>query len=315
MKKFGLLLLALCAVSFAIAQEDEDGSTMNQPIDRAPAEFAWEQLEVNELSDPIPYAPIRQADVMYYYTIWRTIDLREKVNHPLYFPTEVRGTWRSLAQTIFDAVDMDNPDKSEGVLPIYSDDMCTMPTPREELKGNLAVSYPVPNFDPETGEEIGTKDMVIQFEAKEITSYNIKEIWYFDKQESRLKYQILTLEPILEYERPNTSSFSGYDEEPQEDEEDVQNPLTKKRVGYIYYSELRPFLARQEVFNVKNNAQRLSFDDLLTWKRYFSSLIYKEANTYDREIQDYIANARDQRIESEKITEKLRTMESDLWEF
>lgn len=288
---------------------------MNQPIDRAPAEFAWEQLEVNELSDPIPYAPIRQADVMYYYTIWRTIDLREKVNHPLYFPTEVRGTWRSLAQTIFDAVDMDNPDKSEGVLPIYSDDMCTMPTPREELKGNLAVSYPVPDFDPETGEEIGTKDMVIQFEAKEITSYNIKEIWYFDKQESRLKYQILTLEPILEYERPNTSSFSGYDEEPQEDEEDVQNPLTKKRVGYIYYSELRPFLARQEVFNVKNNAQRLSFDDLLTWKRYFSSLIYKEANTYDREIQDYIANARDQRIESEKITEKLRTMESDLWEF
>ncbi|MCR4857201.1 MAG: gliding motility protein GldN [Bacteroidales bacterium] len=315
MKKFGLLLLALCAVSFAIAQEDEDGSTMNQPIDRAPAEFAWEQLEVNELSDPIPYAPIRQADVMYYYTIWRTIDLREKVNHPLYFPTEVRGTWRSLAQTIFDAVDMDNPDKSEGVLPIYSDDMCTMPTPREELKGNLAISYPVPDFDPETGEEIGTKDMVIQFEAKEITSYNIKEIWYFDKQESRLKYQILTLEPILEYERPNTSSFSGYDEEPQEDEEDVQNPLTKKRVGYIYYSELRPFLARQEVFNVKNNAQRLSFDDLLTWKRYFSSLIYKEANTYDREIQDYIANARDQRIESEKITEKLRTMESDLWEF
>lgn len=315
MKKFGLLLLALCAVSFAFAQEDEDGSTMNQPIDRAPAEFAWEQMEVNELSDPIPYAPIRQADVMYYYTIWRTIDLREKVNHPLYFPTEVRGTWRSLAQTIFDAIDMDNPDKSEGVLPIYSDDMCTMPTPREELKGNLAVSYPVPDFDPETGEEIGTKDMVIEFEAKEIISYNVKEIWYFDKQESRLKYQILTLEPILEYERPNTSSFSGYDEEPQEDEEDVQNPLTKKRVGYIYYNELRPFLAKQEVFNVKNNAQRLSFDDLLTWKRYFSSLIYKEANTYDREIQDYIANARDQRIESEKITERLRTLESDLWEF
>ena len=307
--------MAVFALNFAFAQEDEDGSTMNQPLDRAPAEYPWQQVEVNELSDPIPYAPIRQADVMYYYTIWRTIDLREKVNHPLYFPTEVRGTWRSLAQTILDAIDMENPEKTEGILPLYSDDMCTMPTPREELKGNLAVSYPVPDFDPETGEEIGTKDMVIQFEAKEIISYNIKEIWYFDKQESRLKYQILTLEPILEYERPNTSSFSGYDEEPQEDEEDVQNPLTKKRVGYIYYNELRPFLAKQEVFNVKNNAQRLSFDDLLTWKRYFSSLIYKEANTYDREIQDYIANARDQRIESEKITERLRTLESDLWEF
>ena len=100
----------------------------------------------------------------------------------------------------------------------------------------------------------------------------------------------------------------------EEDDEGVDAPLTKRKVGYIYYSELRPFLAKQEVFNVQNNAQRLSFDDLLTWKRDFSSLIYKEANVYDRDIADYIANARDQRIESERITDKLRTFESDLWE-
>ncbi len=316
MKKFGLLFFAIFAATMVFAQDDEydDGSTMSQPINRAPAEFAWEQVEVGEFSDPVPYAPIRQADVMYYYTIWRTIDLREKVNHPLYFPTEVRGTWRSLAQVIFDACDMDHPERTEDVLPIYTDDMCTMPTSRDELAGILAYTYSIADYDEETGEEIGTKDMVIQFEAKEVISYNVKEIWYFDKQESRYKYQILTLEPIIEYERPNTSS-NIFDDEVQEDEEDVKNPLTKKRVGYIYYNELRPFLAKQEVFNVQNNAQRLSFDDLLTWKREFSSLIYKEANVYDREIQDYIANARDQRLESEIITDRLRTLESDLWEF
>ena len=91
--------------------------------------------------------------------------------------------------------------------------------------------------------------------------------------------------------------------------------MMKKRVGYIYYNELRPFLAKQEVFNVKNNAARLSFDDLITWKRDFSSLIYKESNVYDRDISDYIANSRDQRIESERITDKLRNFEHDLWEF
>lgn len=313
MKKFGLLLFAVCAFSFAFAQEDEDGSTMNQPIDRAPAEYPWKQVEVNELSDPIPYAPIRQADVMAYYTIWRTIDLREKVNHPLYFPTEVRGTWRSLAQTILDAIDMDNEEATEGTLPLYSDDMCTMPYSRDDIKGIMSYSYEMAQIDPETMEETGTQTVTINFDAKEITCYNIKEIWYFDKQESRFKYQILTIQPIFEYERPNTSS--DYDEESNDDEEAVSTPLTKRMLGYIYYDELRPFLAKQEVFNVKNDAQRLSFDDLLTWKRYFSSLIYKESNTYDREIQDYIANARDQRIESEKITERLRTFESDLWEF
>ena len=50
-------------------------------------------------------------------------------------------------------------------------------------------------------------------------------------------------------------------------------------------------------------------------KRDFSSLIYKESNVYDRDIQEYIANSRDQRIESERITENLRKFESDLWEF
>ena len=96
MKKFGLLLLGLLAATFVFAQDDEYGSTMDQPV-RKPAEFAWEQVDVGEFSDPVAYAPIRQADVMYYYTVWRTIDLREKVNHPLYFPSETKGTWRSLA--------------------------------------------------------------------------------------------------------------------------------------------------------------------------------------------------------------------------
>lgn len=315
MKKFGLLLLAICAATFVFAQDDEEGSTMNQPINRAPAEFPWTQQEVGDFSDPVPYAPIRQADVMYYYTIWRTIDLREKVNHPLYFPTEVRGTWRSLAQTIFDACDIEHPEITEGVLPIYTDDMCTMPTSREEIQSILAQSIPIPIIDPESGEPTGeTRDQVLPFEAKDVTFYNIKEIWYFDKQESRFKYQILTLEPIIEYEKPVFSTDIFAEEPEEEDDEGVDAPLTKRKVGYIYYSELRPFLAKQEVFNVQNNAQRLSFDDLLTWKRDFSSLIYKEANVYDRDIADYIANARDQRIESERITDKLRTFESDLWE-
>ena len=312
MKKFGLLLIGIFAFSFAFAQEDEEGSTMQQPINRAPAEFAWEQVDVGDFSDPVPYAPIRQADVMYYYTIWRTIDLREKVNHPLYFPTEVRGTWRSLAQTIFDAIDMDHPDRTEDVLPVYTDDMCLEPTPRGDLRGNLAISYNIDDIDIETGEVIGTKPVEIPFEPKDIISYNIKEIWYFDKQTSTFKTQILTLEPIMEYVRPNTSS--NYDEEGQ-DNENVSEAPVKKRIGYIYYSELRPFLAKQEVYNVRNNAQRLSFDDLLTWKREFASLIYKQANVYDREIQEYITNSRDQRIESERITDELRKFESDLWEF
>ena len=310
MKKFTLFVMMLLAATFAFAQEDDmDGSTLEQPV-RKPMEMPWEQVNTGDFTDPVAYPPVRQADVMYYWTVWRIIDLREKVNHPLYFPTEQRGTWRSLGQTIFDAIDISNPEKSEGVLPVYSDEMCTLPYSRDELQTLISQVMTIPEID-EDGEEIGTKELVIQFEPKEIINYRVKEVWYFDKQYSTFRVQILEIEPIIEYDRP--TSNSSYDEE--EDQEAVAANKTQKRLGYIYYNELRPFLAKQEVFNVKNQAARLSFDDLITWKRDFSSLIYKESNVYDREIQDYIANSRDQRIESERITDKLRTFEHDLWEF
>jgi gliding motility associated protien GldN len=312
MKKFKLIAMLLLAATFAFAQEDEiDGSTLEQPI-RKPVETVWEQMNVGEFAEPIAYPPVRQADVMYYWTIWRTIDLREKINHPLYFPAEVRGTWRSLGQTIFDAIDIGNTERTEGVLPVYSDEMCTYPYSRDEIQGLISNVSTIAEID-EEGEEIGTKELIIQFEPKEIISYNVKEVWYFDKQYSTFRVQILEIEPIIEYERPNNNN-SFYDDEEQ-DAEDVKANMMKKRVGYIYYNELRPFLAKQEVFNVKNNAARVSFDDLITWKRDFSSLIYKESNVYDRDISDYIANSRDQRIESERITDKMRTFEHDLWEF
>ena len=311
MKKLTLFAMMLLAACFAFAQDDDiDGSTLDQPV-RRPVETPWEQVNTGDFTEPIAYTPVRQADVMYYWTIWRIIDLREKVNHPLYFPAEQRGTWRSLAQTIFDAIALTDPEKTEDVLPIYSDEMCTMPYSREEVQGILSQTSTIDDID-DDGEVIGTKELIQQFEAKEVIKYRLKEVWYFDKQYSTFKVQILEIEPIIEYEKPNNNSSYGDDEQ---EPEDVAANMVQKRVGYIYYNELRPFLARQEVFNVKNQAARLSFDDLITWKRDFSSLIYKESNVYDRDIQDYIANSRDQRIESERITDKLRTFEHDLWEF
>jgi gliding motility associated protien GldN len=313
MKKFSLLLLTIFAATFAFAQEEGefDGSTMAQPV-RKPVEMPWTQENTGEFSEPVPFAYQRQADVMYYHVIWRRIDLRDKKNHPLYFPTEVKGTWRSLAQTIFDAIDFANPDNADA-LPIYDDEYCTIPYSREEVQTSLTLTKQQPIVDPETGDIIDYQETYESFEAKNIMAYNIKEVWFFDKRTSKYYVRILEIEPILEYERETTGS-GNYDED-MGDEDMVHGQKTRRLLGHIYYEELRPFLVKQEVFNTKNNAQRLSYDDLLTFKRDFNGYIYAEDNVYGRQIQDYIANARDQMIESERITDKLRTYESDLWEF
>lgn len=314
MKKIVLSLFAICLTINIFAQEDTTGSTMVQPV-RKPVEFAWEQTEVGEFSNPVSYVHQRNADVMYYHTIWRTIDLREKMNHPLYFPQEVRGTLRSLAQVIFDAVDIKNPE-NENAMPIYSDEYCTMPMSREDVKACLVNVKHMEQIDPETFEVIGDLEYEEEFTSAQVLLYRVKEIWFFDKKRSVLEVRILEIEPMIEYEREGDGREPNPEEVQEDDEEDVGPLKSKKRVGFILYDELRPFLAQQEVFNQKNNAARLSLDDLITWKREFSSFIYQEQNVYnDRQIDEYITNARDQRIESDKITDKIRTFEHDLWEF
>ncbi len=310
MKKFSLLIAILSAGLFTYAQED--GSTLEQPV-RTPVEFPWVQEDVGDFSDPVQYVHQRQNDVMYSFTIWRTIDLREKMNHPLYFPVDRRGTWRSLGQVILDAVDARNPE-NENALPLYYDEFCTNPIPRENILSVLSHSYSTEQIDPDTYEVIGSIDVVNEHAASEILFYNVKEVWFFDKQRSVQDVRILEIEPMIEYERPTNQSY----DQPVTDfeEEEVRAATSIKRVGYIYYNELRPFLAQQEVYNVKNNSQRISLDDCITWKRQFNSYIIAEGNPYgDRQIQEYITNARDQRIESENITNKIRVMEHDLWEF
>ncbi len=301
----------LATLAFAQVEEDTTGSTMAQPV-RKPVEFAWQQEEVGPFSEPISYVYQRNADVMYYHTIWRQIDLREKMNHPLYFPQETRGTWRSMAQVIFDALDVQNTERTDA-LPIYSDEYCTLPMSREDVKASLVEIKHTEQIDPETYEVIGEIEYPEPFTASQVLLYRVKEIWFFDKKRSLLDVRILELEPMIEYEKETNA---GEPRPGEEEEEAVGAIKTKKRVGYILYDELRPYLAQQEVYNPKNNAQRVSLDDLMTWKREFSSYIYQEQNVYnDRQIDEYMSNARDQRIESERITEKIRKFEHDLWEF
>ena len=312
MKKITLFLIILSFSWVIFAQQD--GSTLEQPV-RPPVEMPWAQEDVGDFSDPIRYVHQRQADVMYAYTIWRKIDLRERMNHPLYFPVGERGTWRSLARVIFDAIDLKNPDNTNA-LPLYRDEFCTEPVPRDQILGAMSKSRQIQDIDIETLEVIGTRELIEEFDPSEVFSYRIKEVWFFDKKRSLQEVRILQIQPIFEVERDLSNQAQYQDNPNQNDEDFVDLPRTDRRLGYIFYDELRPYLAQQEVYNVKNFAQRLSLDDILTWKRMFSSYIYAENNAYsDREISQYIINARDQMIESENITNKIRKSEHDLWEF
>ena len=67
----------------------------------------------------------------------------------------------------------------------------------------------------------------------------------------------------------------------------------------MYFPSCRPYFARNDVYNFKNDAERRSLDDIF-WKRQFTSTIVKESNVHDRSIDQYLHGI-DALVEAEKI--------------
>jgi len=301
MKKTVFLIILCVTFSFVFSQTN-DTQTL------APLTVPWEIIEVDEYPGVVPYPVVKQNDVMWSLTIWREIDLREKRNHGLYFPTEPQGVYKSLGQVIIDAIDMDNPGNTDA-LTVYSDEYCTKKYDRTEIGNALKNSKKLMRFDPDTGEPIGEIEVPDPLKVSQIMSYRLKEVWFFDKNRGELNVRILEIEPFFEYEK-DSGGNSG------DDDDMIDDNKSRRRLGFIKYDELRPYLAKQLYYLPHNSALQVTFDDVLTWKRYFSSYIIAEGNYYNnREIQDYITNPRDQRLESEKILNQIRTFESELWEY
>lgn len=83
---------------------------------------------------------------------------------------------------------------------------------------------------------------------------------------------------------------------------------------WVYYPHAREILKKGQAFNNRNTSKYISFDDIINSRR-FSSMIYKEENVYEnREVKDYIKNNSFMRLlESERIKEKIRNFEHDMW--
>lgn len=239
----------------------------------------------------VPYTYLREADVQWSKRIWRTLDLKEKKNHPLYFPTVRINNRRSLSQVLLDGI------LNDGTITAYDgfDDEFKKPLTKAEVNEKVAPkSDTVYIENPETGVS-EPKVVTSEFKPESIKKYRIKEDWFFDKQRSVMDVRIVGLCPL------------------QDVMDDQGNFKALKPLFWIYFPEARYVFANAEVFNRKNDAERRTFEDIF-WKRDFSSYIYKEANVYDRDISEY-KSGMDALLESEKIKEEIFNYEHDQWEY
>jgi gliding motility associated protien GldN len=94
------LLISLFTLSLIIAINI---NSQSQILDSPPQDGLFPDIGMID-KKPVPYPPLRKADIMWSKRIWRVIDMREKINQPFYYPLEPHNGWRSFMQIIMDAL-------------------------------------------------------------------------------------------------------------------------------------------------------------------------------------------------------------------
>jgi gliding motility associated protien GldN len=236
-----------------------------------------EQMQRLSNKKYLEYPYVDEKDIMWSKVVYEEIDLSEKFNHPLYFPKDgLYSTERkSLWYTIREAI----------------------------LNGNIKNIYndANPNFTELFDRDTYLKRLenregpeVVPLKSMDIVSYKIKGIWYVDKRFGEMRFRLLGIMP------------RGKDMNNLSNDEPVD-------LFWLWYKDLRPTLHKQLVFDDRNNSSRITFDQLLTSRR-FTARIFALDNVFnDRPVDQYVDDPFMQLMESERLKNVIRDFEQDLW--
>lgn len=283
MKKL-VVYLGVVVFLLIVAEKQSDAQIVNG---------AFKRTDIIQ-KKPMPLPSVRESDVFWSKKIWRIIDLREKINLPLYYPTVAMDGRMNLISLLLDGIENGQITPYDASL----DDDFKVPMSFEQVKASFGAEATVEEkIDFDTGE----RTMVtIQGEMRpnDIKQYLIKEEWYFDKSNSTLNVRIIGICPIREFVRAG----------------DESGQVQRQKLFWIYYPEARPLLSTNLVLNPYNSAQQVSFDDLFI-KRTFNSYVVVHENVYNnRDISAYLSG-KEAMLESKRVEEEIFNYEQDLWEY
>ena len=287
-KRFLLVVALIFAVNFiASAQVDESFfNEFGEIANNLPTSGPKEDLA------PIEFLNPRADDIFWQKVVYRMIDLRERINFPLYYPEDASDGRQSLFAMIFRLV------QEEKIKAYEYDEAREIFSEAYEIDfAELLEKYEIihqKELSQITGDTIYIIDES-DIPNREVMKFYLKEVWYFDKHSSVFNVKTLAICPVLS--------------------RDTEIGLQKSPLFWVPFDLLRPYFAQQEVLiSDKNNGMRLSLDDMFIKRRY-GSYVYKVSNVQNRMFLEYCTTAEETKREQENLKTELINFEQDLWEY
>jgi gliding motility associated protien GldN len=244
---------------------------------------------------PLPYENLRWDDALYAEKVWRELDLREKINQVFRYEAESDNGSQIFVNMLLKAV-------NAGEVTAFADDRFSTPMSLPEIQQlTVGTADTTAQTDPNDPSKV-IRYVVTRasFDAKSVVKIRIKEEWVFDREASRMFVRILGIAPLKTLYFPNGKERPG------------SSPMF-----WVYYPDLRPMLAKYEVYNSKNMGQsRMTWEELFE-SRMFSSYIVRSSieNPSNRNIRIYIKDPILALLEGDNIKDKIFNYEQDLWSY
>lgn len=258
------------------------------------------QSEIQKDNDkPLDYGYVGDRDILMGRIVWEIIDLDERVNFPLYYPVEEDLGSDRIALFEVLARGMESGKITE----VFADSYFTSKKTLKEIQ-NARVFIDTTNVGREQLFAEGKVDPQYideyKIEPYHVSDYKIKGMWYFDKRQGEMKYRLLGLCPVT----PDVFTLNNPD------------AMEYIELFWVFYPNVRDELHKHKAFNERNPQMSLTFDHILNARR-FNARIYKEQNVMaDREVAAYMReNALNQLLEGDRIREKIRNFEIDMWNY
>lgn len=236
----------------------------------------------------VPYPYLREADVKFRRRVWRRIDTRQKMNKSFTWPKN------PVTQIIYDL-------GVKGQARCYwTDSLNRLMTPEEAYKqGAQLIVTQIQNYlNPDDPTDLVDTAYYDLFKFEKIKKFEVMEDWIFDYKHSEFRPRIIAIAPLYPEE------FNGIT---------YETPLF-----WLKMDDIRPTLAKCEVYNRYNDAMRISWDDLFNHYRLFDSYIVKQTDWDDLYISqktEFMQDGLGALIEGENIKNDLFIFEHDLWEY